>query len=180
MKYLTLLRRYLPTRKEIEQMRYLHIFGDRLKQHELWHFTRQSTAKGAGIGLFCAFLPMPFEMVAAIFLASLMRANLPLAVGAVWISNPLTWIPLYTPPYLLGAKILGVAPVKLSEIGVLELGWHYTALWLGCLIFGICLGLAAHFTISLLWSGQIRQRWRHRIATRTAKKLHQKKVSAEN
>jgi len=181
LKILNHIRRYLPTAQEIQQIRYIHIFGDRLKDHELWHFTRQSTAKGAAIGLFCAFLPMPFEMVAAIFLASLMRANLPLAVGAVWISNPLTWIPLYTPPYLLGAKILGIAPVSLSEMGVLELGWHYVALWLGCLIVGTCLALAMHFIISFFWSGQIRRKWRLRSqlrAERKAVKAKQTKLTA--
>ena len=61
------LRKYLPTYTEIQQYRYLHIFGDGLKQPEVWAFNRQSTAKGVAIGLFCAFLPMPFEMVPAIY-----------------------------------------------------------------------------------------------------------------
>lgn len=113
---------------------------------------------------------MPFEMVVAIFMACMMRGNLPLAVGGVWISNPITWIPLYTPPYLVGAKILGVEAVNLSEVSVGQLGIHYVALWLGCLIFGIILALTAHFTISLVWSGQIRQRWRRRKEARLQRK----------
>ena len=170
MKILNYVRRYLPTAREIQQIRYVHIFGDSLKHPELWHFTRQSTAKGVGIGIFCAFLPMPFEMVVAIFIACMMRGNLPLAAGGVWISNPVTWIPLYTPPYLVGAKILGVEAVNLSEVSVGQLGIHYVALWLGCLIFGIILALTAHFTISLVWSGQIRQRWRRRKEARLQRK----------
>ena len=173
MKILNYVRRYLPTAKEIQQIRYLHIFGDSLKHPELWHFTRQSTAKGVAIGIFCAFLPMPFEMVVAIFMASLMRGNLPLAIGGVWISNPITWLPLYTPPYLLGTKILSVEAVELSSISALDLGLHYVALWLGCLIFGTILSLGAHFTISLLWSGQIRQRWRKRRERRLERKIKQ-------
>lgn len=170
MKLFKNLRKHLPTVKEIQQYRYLHIFGDSLKQPELWTFNRQSIAKGVAIGLFCAFLPMPFEMVPAIFLAALMRGNLPFAIAGIWISNPLTWIPLYTPCYLLGAWILGLKPVALDQISILQLGWHYVALWMGCLIVGIILSMAAHFTISFAWRSQVRQRWKRRQQLRLARK----------
>jgi len=164
------LRKYLPTAKEIQQYRYLHIFGDSLKQQELWTFNRQSTAKGVAIGIFCAFLPMPFEIVPAIFLAALMRGNLPFAVAGIWISNPLTWVPLYTPCYLLGTRIVNVEPVALAEITIFQLGWHYVALWLGCLIIGIVISVSAHFLISFVWRSQVRQRWKRRKELRLARK----------
>lgn len=169
MKFLSSLRKYLPTAKEIQQYRYLHIFGDTLKQPELWTFNRQSTAKGIATGLFCAFLPMPFEMVPAIFIAAMIRGNLPFAVAGVWISNPFTWVPLYTPCYLLGAKIIGIEPVAISQITIFQLGWHYVALWLGCLIIGISIAISAHFIVSFLWRSHIRQRWRKRQDTRLAR-----------
>lgn len=156
------LKKHLPTQQEIAQYRYLHIFGDGLKQPEVWAFKRQSVAKGIAIGIFCAFLPMPFEMVPAIFLAVLMGGNLPFAIAGVWISNPVTWVPLYTPCYLLGAKILQLQPIELSEITLLEAGSHYVALWLGCLIVGLTLSISAHFLISFMWRSQIRQRWKNR------------------
>lgn len=170
MKFLKNLRKNLPTAQEIQQYRYLHIFGDSLKQAELWRFGRQSTAKGIAIGIFCAFLPMPFEMVPAIFLAVLMRANLPFAVAGVWISNPVTWVPLYTPCYLLGARLLRIEPVALDQITIFQLGWHYVALWLGCLIVGLSISILAHFTISFVWRSQIKERWRKRQEIRREKK----------
>lgn len=170
MKFFDNLRKHLPTAKEIQQYRYLHIFGDSLKQQELWKFNRQTTAKGVAIGLFCAFLPMPFEMVPAIFIAILMRGNLPFAIAGIWISNPLTWVPLYTPCYLLGAKILNVEPVALTDITIFELGWHYVALWLGCLIIGTTLSVSMHFIISFAWRSQVRQRWKRRRQLRLQRK----------
>jgi uncharacterized protein (DUF2062 family) len=164
------LKKYLPTAKEIQQYRYLHIFGDNLKQPELWHFTRQSTAKGIAIGLFCAFLPMPFEMIPAIFLAIYLGGNMPFALAGIWISNPLTWVPLYTPCYLLGANILNIQPVAIHKITILQFGWHYVALWLGCLIVGLVVSLSAHFIISFTWRSQIRQRWKRRKLLRLLKK----------
>lgn len=169
MKFLKNLRKHLPTAKEIQQYRYLHIFGDNLKQPELWSFTRQSTATGIAIGLFCAFLPMPFEMVPAIFLAIYLRGNMPFALAGIWISNPLTWVPLYTPCYMLGAYIINIQPVDISKITILQFGWHYVALWLGCLIVGLVLSLGTHFIISFTWRSQIRQRWKLRKQTRLAK-----------
>lgn len=168
------LQKYLPTANEIQQYRYLHIFGDNLKQPELWHFTRQSTAKGVAIGIFCAFLPMPFEMIPAIFLAIYLGGNMPFAIAGVWLSNPLTWVPLYTPCYLLGAYIINIEPVNIHEITISQFGWHYVALWLGCLISGLLISLSVHFIISFMWRSQIRQRWNQRKEARLAKKLKKK------
>lgn len=162
MRLFSLLKKYLPTYQEIQQYRYLHIFGDGLKQPEVWAFKRQSVAKGVAIGIFCAFLPMPFEMAPAIFLAVLMGGNLPFAIAGVWLSNPVTWVPLYTPCYLLGAKILQLDPIALTSITLSQAGTHYAALWLGCLIIGACLSISIHFIISFMWRSQVRQRWRRR------------------
>jgi len=164
------LRKYLPTPKEIEQYRYLHIFGDSLKQPEVWAFKRQSVAKGIAIGIFCAFLPMPMEMVPEIFLAVMMGGNLPFAVAGVWISNPLTWVPLYTPCYLLGTKIFQLEPIAISQITLMQAGTHYAALWLGCLIVGVTLSISTHFVISFMWRSQVRQRWRRRKILRLERK----------
>lgn len=166
MKVFKSLRKYLPTPKQIAEFRYLHIFGDSLKQPELWTFNRQSTAKGIAIGIFCAFLPMPFEIVPAIFIAAMIGGNLPFAVAGIWISNPVTWVPLYTPCYLLGTKILNIDPIALSSINILELGKHYVALWLGCLIVGLTLSLISHFSIDLVWRINTQQRWKRRALSR--------------
>ena len=162
MNLIRLIKEKLPTRKEVAQYRYIHIFGDSLKNSELWSFSRNPVSKGAAIGLFCAFLPMPFETVAAIFFAIHLSANLPLAAAGVWISNPITWIPLYTPCYLLGSRILGLNPIPIHEINLFSLGWHYVALWLGCLIIGGSIALCAHFLLSFMWRLQIVSRWRAR------------------
>jgi len=169
---LTKIKKYLPTPAEVNGFRYIHLFGDSLKQAELWAFNRNSVAKGIAIGLFCAFLPMPFEMLAAIFIAVSMGGHLPFAVVGVWVSNPLTWIPLYTPCYLLGAWMMGVEPIPLNEITILQIGWHYVALWLGCLIIGSILAVSTHFIVSLLWRLHIIRRWRSRLETRRIRKAN--------
>lgn len=153
----------------MNEFRYIHIFGDTLKQAELWAFNRNSVAKGIAVGLFCAFLPMPFEMIAALFIAAMIGGNVPFAVAGVWISNPLTWIPLYTPCYLLGAHLIGVEPIPLDQISILEFGWHYVALWLGCLIIGTIVSVTSHFVVSMLWRIHIINRWQARRTLRQQK-----------
>lgn len=176
MKFIRNLRRRLPTQKEIQQYRYIHIFGDTLKQAELWTFNRNTTAKGIAIGIFCAFLPMPFEMIAAIFIAASIGGNLPFAVAGCWLSNPITWVPLYTPCYLLGSRIIGLEPIPLEQISILSLGGHYVALWLGCLIIGLALSITAHFIISFLWASQVQQRWDRRRKMRKIKQQEKKQT----
>jgi uncharacterized protein (DUF2062 family) len=174
------LRKHLPTPKEVEGNRYAGLFGDSLKRRELWIFSRRSTAKGIAIGLFCAFLPMPFEMVAAAFMAITLLGNLPLALAGVWISNPVTWVPLYTPCYLLGAWIVGIEPIPLEEITLLKLGWHYVALWLGCLIIGSIVALLSLATINILWRLEIKNNWQRRAHQRQIRKLANANLSKLN
>jgi uncharacterized protein (DUF2062 family) len=154
----------------VNEIRYIHIFGDTLKQAELWAFNRSTVTSGIAIGVFCAFLPMPFEMFAALLIAAMIGANVPCALTFVWISNPLTWIPLYTPCYLLGASILRIDPIPLSQISILQVGWHYVALWLGCLIVGTAISLTTHFILNMIWRAQIRRRWQKRRHLRLTRK----------
>lgn len=156
----------MPTPSQVREYRYIHIFGDTLKQAELWSFNRNSVTKGFAVGIFCAFLPMPFEMVAALFMAAMLGGNIPVAISAVWLSNPLTWIPLYTPCYLLGARILSIKPIPIDQINILDLGLHYVALWLGCLIVGISLSLLSHLVLNIIWRSNIRRRWQERKLSR--------------
>ena len=69
---------------------------------------RRSVSVACAIGLFCAFIPIPFQMILAAGLAIIVRCNLPIAVALVWITNPITMPPLFFLAYKMGAFLTDV------------------------------------------------------------------------
>ncbi len=117
---------------------------------------------GFGCGFFIGYLPIPMQMAVAAVLAISFRFNLPAALILVWVSNPLTWVPLYYPAYKLGAFLLGqhdIPPAKLNVEWFLN---HYPPLFLGCVIIGLCGGACCMMATRLLWRLHILRRWQER------------------
>ena len=73
------IKKHLPQRHHVQNHKHLRFLGEHLHSPNLWHFNRRSVARATAIGLFCAFLPMPFEMIPAAIGAVLFRGNLPLS-----------------------------------------------------------------------------------------------------
>ena len=68
-------------------------------------------AKGLAIGVFSGCFPFfGLQTLIGLFLAKLFKANLFLAAIGTWISNPLTYIPLYYFNYKVGAIFLKSPP----------------------------------------------------------------------
>ena len=68
----------------------------------------QSLAMGIAIGIFVAFLPLFGKTLLCLGLAWMLRANKAVGIPLVWISNPLTAVPMYYPGYRLGCKLLAI------------------------------------------------------------------------
>jgi len=68
---------------------------------------RHCAARGVAIGLFWAAPPIPLQMIPAAVFCLLFRGNLPLAIACVWISNPLTYVPIFALEYAIGSLVLG-------------------------------------------------------------------------
>ncbi|MHC5214907.1 MAG: DUF2062 domain-containing protein, partial [Planctomycetota bacterium] len=64
-------------------------------------------ARGIATGFFVAYIPiLGLHMLLALLLAWLLRANKAIAVAAVWICNPLTFVLIYYPCYRVGHFLL--------------------------------------------------------------------------
>lgn len=51
-------------------------------------------AGALSIGLFCAMLPVPFQMLLAALASMRARVNIPVSMAACWVTNPFTHPPL--------------------------------------------------------------------------------------
>jgi uncharacterized protein (DUF2062 family) len=153
-----LFQRYLPKQQYLREHRHLRFLGSYLRQASLWRLNRHSAARGVAIGLFVAFVPLPVHMVLAACLAILFRANLPISVLAVWVSNPITWAPQIILSYKAGVWLMGTPPTapsfEPSIEGVTELlGHSWQPFLLGCLVLGVASAALGYMMIQGLWRG---------------------------
>lgn len=134
----------------------LKIFGEFLHRREFWNLNRSSVSRGVAIGLFWAFMPLPFQMVFSTATAFLIRGNVAIAVTMVWITNPLTMPPIYYACYKLGAFVMGREELPFK----FEVSWEWIAsqfdkiflpLMTGSLIIGGVAALLSYYLIHYLW-----------------------------
>ena len=84
------LQKIVPSLATIRKIKGTEFSGDWIYASNLWHINRYSAAMAFFVGLFVAFMPIPGQTIAAAVLAVLLRCNLPLSVGLVFITNPIT------------------------------------------------------------------------------------------
>jgi hypothetical protein len=72
----------------------------------LWTLSRRRVARGAAIGALFCVIPLPVQVPLAIVGAILLRANLPAAVAATLISNPLTMVVILTAAWKIGTLVI--------------------------------------------------------------------------
>lgn len=162
-----LLQRYLPHPETLRRQRSLRFLSHLIGNPSLWMLSRRSVANAFFVGLFCALLPIPGQMVLAALGAWALRANLPLSIGLVWITNPLTMPLIFYGNYRLGAWLLDTpareAPDQLSTRWVAEqLLEILPTLALGSLVAAVAVGLAANLGVRLLWRWHVVRSWKRR------------------
>ena len=170
-------RKYLPHMHRVRQHRAVRIFGTAALRENLWHLNRRSVARAFAIGLFCAFMPIPAQMLLAAGLAILIPSNLPLAVLLVWVTNPITIPPIFLFCYWIGASILGIDPQPFA----FEWSWHWFTsklhrvglpLLIGGLTCGLTASVVGYLSIYWYWHWYVVRIWRTRHKPKVEKALH--------
>lgn len=176
-----IIKKYMPDHTTIREHKHLKFFGTLLHDANLWHMNRRSVSGAFAVGLFCAFIPLPFQMVIAAAIAIMIRVNLPIAVSLVWITNPITIPPIFYGSYKVGSLIMGheliVSDYTLTAdwfTSQLDLIWQ--PFLLGSLICGIISAVIAYTTIRLLWRLHIIRHLKERRERR--KRLKQDKTQS--
>lgn len=170
-----LLKKWMPDPAKIKAQPGLHLLGSLLEDPNLLHLNRHSISMAFFVGLFCCFVPLPGQMLLAAVMAFYLRANLPVAISLVWISNPLTIPPIFYATYKLGSWVLQTPEMDFS----IELSWHwltteFNKLWLplltGSMFCAIGFGCTGYLTIQALWRWHVISNWEKRKLERLKKK----------
>jgi len=150
--------RRLPDRDRLRQSFLHRVFGKHILARDLWHVDARSLAGGLSIGLFIAFTPtIPLQMMLAFFAARYFRVNLPAALLACWVTNPLTAVPVYMMAWRLGWFVLHALPFGSEYLAVYDearqtrfiMGSFY--LWTGSLIMGAVAAGSSNLLLRWLW-----------------------------
>lgn len=150
-------KKFTPDRAALEKHKLLKPIAHWLTNPKIWHFNRRSIATGIAIGLFFGALPIAGQMLLAAVMAVAMRVNMPAAIVATWITNPVTMPFVYTANYYFGAWLLDRHPVDLHRVdwsleGMLQLGGEILVpLFFGSIVIGVLLSAVSFFGIRIWW-----------------------------
>lgn len=148
----------------MQKHKHLRFFGELLHDQNIWHLTRRSSAGGVATGLFCSFIPVLGQTIIAAAAAIIFRINLPLSVIFVWVTNPVTFAPLFFFAYKLGTWLLD-EPLKQVAF---EFTWQWFTdklihIWepllLGCFILGSLSAAAGYIAVRLIWRLSLVRKW---------------------
>jgi uncharacterized protein len=177
-------KKYVPSHETIRQNRFVGLFGERLKHHNLWHLHRRSVAGGVAVGLFAGLIPgsNPVQFFFAALFSVMFKVNLPVAVAITLYSNPFTIVPIYIAAYALGGFALGQsgdeslppAELHLMDKNISEwvpalIDWISSLgkpLLIGLLLLGVLLSFIGYFAVRASWRFYAVYAWRKRAHRR--------------
>ena len=149
------LRRWLPDPAALRTHRSLRWMGPLLDRPWLWHVNRSSISRGLAIGMFFGVLvPLGQGLVAGVVAIGL-RANLPAAVFATFVSNPLTTPAILLAAYHAGSAVLGertALPALAENTGWIEkISAMGEPLLVGLALLAVTGAALAYFGVQLAW-----------------------------
>ncbi|MBT8422499.1 MAG: DUF2062 domain-containing protein [Gammaproteobacteria bacterium] len=146
---------------------YLRPFSYLLNQPVYFSAGRRAVSGGMAIGVFIGLLPIPGQTPLALFAALMLRVNLPLAAISVWISNPLTFVPIFYFAYRIGAAMLNIPAETMPESPSWawvseEIALRWRPLLYGSILIATSLASITYLLVSTIWHVTTFQRYRAR------------------
>ncbi|MGO3345421.1 MAG: DUF2062 domain-containing protein [Marinomonas sp.] len=160
------LKKFIPNPEKLKESKALRLLGKQIYEPDLWHLNRRSVARAFFNGLFWAFIPMPLQMVVSALLAIPLRANIPLSIALVWITNPLTMPFVFYFNYKVGSWLVGDDSGKDFHLSVewiwAKLEHIWVPLYVGSIASGLSFAILAYIITLLVWRIQVVKRWKER------------------
>jgi len=171
------LRDKLPKPEIILDNKYLVWMKPWLGHPRLWHMHRGSVSLGMAIGAVMGLIPGPVQILLSIIISIPLRANVLAAASATFITNPLTFIPIYMLSFSMGTLVTGEKMLKLIPP---DLNFSWREPWLivpamfdwfislgptllvGLGMMSVMLALLAYFGTRIAWRIVVTKMWRTR------------------
>lgn len=169
-----IMRRLMPNLARFKGTWVESVLGNLLHDPYLLHLNRRSVSLAFLIGLFWAFTPIPWQMLPAAVCAWFLRANLPISMGLVWISNPFTIPPIFWASYWIGAWLLDLPPMESNpDINLEWIRQKFEQIWAPVLVGSLTLSLTTsvlgYVAVRAWWISSVRATWSARRAKRAAR-----------
>ncbi len=85
--------RYFKHPRKLKKNPLLRWFSLHFLDKRVWRPTRHTFAGGLAVGMLVMMQLIPGQMFFAVVLAAILRVNIPIAIVACWITNPVTMVP---------------------------------------------------------------------------------------
>lgn len=150
-------RQSVPTRDALAKHPWLKPIAHHVLDPKLWRMHHEAVARGAGIGVFWAFVLPAGQILVAVANSVWWRGNIPIAAGMTLITNPFTigfWLWL---AYKAGNLVLGAPPPPpLKQIGqgggiADYVGSIGAPAILGMGMFAVGGAIAAYALVKIVW-----------------------------
>lgn len=134
----------------------------RLVRYWYLRLRRRSTpprlARGLAAGVFAGMFPIfGFQTILAVVLATLLEGDQLVAALGTWVSNPLTYVPIYTFNFYLGQWLLGTRINFSYTSDILQLGRQVlVVLFFGSFVVAAISGILSYY-LGLWVFGKIRR-----------------------
>ena len=90
----------------LRHRRWWQVIARPLSNRNLWIPCRDTVASGMAIGMFFSMMPMIPQSIFAAILAMRVKANVPMAMAACFVSNPFTNVPFWVAQIRLGQWLI--------------------------------------------------------------------------
>jgi uncharacterized protein (DUF2062 family) len=128
-----------------------------------FNINRKMITRGILVGLFWGFIPMPMQMAGVMATTPFFRFNAPLGLLTVWLSNPITYGPLWYVEYLTGNFILGREGLEGIQLTMHWFKSHWddivVPLYVGTAFFSIVVSLVIYLLLNWLWIRSAHHEW---------------------
>jgi uncharacterized protein (DUF2062 family) len=143
---------------------------------------RNSVSKAVLVGLFFAFIPMPMQMLGVILMIPFLKFNVPIGIGLVWITNPITMPFIFYGELIIG-DLLTLSPISQDIDFIVELftmNWFTSEflsklmevivpMYIGALFTAITMSISGYYLVRWLWYRSV-----HHEKLKREKRFHTK------